>query len=303
MSHVPLPPYQKPWLSCADQVAQLTARGLVVAAPAAAEQFLSHVNYYRFSGYCLAFEQQRHKFIAGTTFDQVRAAYDFDLLLRDMVTEALEIVEVDMRACVAHHFGQQHGAFGHVNPAIFFHRFDHADWLKRLREEATRSSELFVQHFRASYSQFPDLPVWAVTEIMSFGALSIMFKGMVKSDQKVIAARYSLQPDEMRSWMHHLVYVRNLCAHHSRLWDRVYAIKPLLPRARNWQPPVVPRNDRLWATLLALYHLMRRCHAIGSFATDWRDRVNAHMNAPPTATNPLAAMGMPPNWNTNPIWI
>ena len=77
-------PYQKSWLSCADQVAKLVSRGLTVADPAAAERFLSHVNYYRFSGYCLAYEQQRHTF-TGCTFEQVRATYDFDMVLRDIV--------------------------------------------------------------------------------------------------------------------------------------------------------------------------------------------------------------------------
>ncbi len=126
---------------------------------------------------------------------------------------------------------------------------------------------------------------------------------MHKQDQKPIAARYSVQPREMQSWMHHLVYARNLCAHHSRLWDRVYAIKPMMPRASHWQPPHVPTNDRLWATLLALRHLLRRCPAIGNFADDWRDRVNAQLEAPPPTTgDPLVAMGMPLKWIANPVW-
>jgi len=84
--------FAKPWLSCLDQVALLQSRGLVIRDPAAAAHFLSHVNYYRFSGYCLAFEQARHHFLPGVTFEQVRASYDFDRVLRDLVTEALELI-------------------------------------------------------------------------------------------------------------------------------------------------------------------------------------------------------------------
>lgn len=142
-------PYQKGWLSYADQVQLLQKRGLVVSDLRKAEQFLSHLNYYRFSGYCLAFKSQRHQ------------------------------------------------------------------------EEANRSSELFVTHFKQAYIEFPDLPVWMVTEVKSFGGLSKMFMGMSRSDQKSISSRYGLQPSIFQSWMHHFVYVRNLCAHHSRLWDRV----------------------------------------------------------------------------------
>lgn len=213
--------YQKPWLSHADQIVLLQQRGLVVNDAAAAEQFVSHLNYYRFSGYCLAFESQRHQFIQGTTFEQVVAAYEFDLRLRDLLTEALEVVEVDFRAAVGYAFGQRYSAFGHTNPNNFHSSFPHQNWRERLQEETARSSELFVKHFGSTYSEYPDLPVWTVTEVMSFGCLSKMVSGMLKRDQKAIAGRYGLQPHVLSSWMHHLVYARNLCAHHSRLWDRM----------------------------------------------------------------------------------
>src|SRR5262249_12523932 len=102
-------PYAKPWLSVADQVAQLETRGLVIANKAHAESFLRHINYYRFSGYCVAFETDRHVFCDGVTFEHICDAYAFDLVLRDLVTEALEAVEVDMRATFAYQFGQAHG--------------------------------------------------------------------------------------------------------------------------------------------------------------------------------------------------
>lgn len=125
MSGTPGVPFSKPWLSHAAQVQLLQQRGLTVADPQSAQQFLSHLNYYRFSGYCPAFELQRHNFIGGTTFEDVVAAYQFDLTLRDLLTEALEIVEVDLRASIAYQFGQRYGAFGHTDPAHFYQYFSH----------------------------------------------------------------------------------------------------------------------------------------------------------------------------------
>ena len=202
--------FQKPWRSHADLVALLRGRGLVVADVPAAAEFLAHLSYYRFSGYCLAFEAQRHQFLAGTTFEQIVAAYHFDLTLRDLVAEALEVVEVDLRAAVAHLFGETHGAFGHTDQATFFRGFKHSEWIDRLRDEADRSSELFVRHFRDTYTEFPDLPIWMATELMSFGGLSTMYAGMVKNDKWKISQRYALQMDVLANWMHHFVYVRNL---------------------------------------------------------------------------------------------
>jgi abortive infection bacteriophage resistance protein len=55
----PLPAYQKPWLSFPEQIALLQSRGMVVDDVQAAVEFLQHVNYYRFSGFCVAFESSR----------------------------------------------------------------------------------------------------------------------------------------------------------------------------------------------------------------------------------------------------
>ncbi|WP_437193275.1 Abi family protein [Planctomicrobium sp. SH527] len=302
MTSAPRPPYPKPWLSYAHQVALLVSRGLTVADPAAAAQFLSHVNYYRFSGYCLAFEQPHHEFRPGVTFEDISAAYAFDVALRDLLTEALEIIEVDVRTTFAYHFGQQHGAFGHTKPVNFFQKFDHADLIRRLHEEADRSSELFIKHFRRCYLEYPDLPIWMLTEVVSFGTLVRMFRGMQRHDQQAVATRYGMQATFFGPILLHLVYVRNLCAHHSRLWDRIWSVKATLPRGPMWQPPLLPQNERLFSTLCLTQHLLKRCPLIGSFGAEWRDRLHQLLRNPPNSADALNCMGIPPNWEQHPVW-
>lgn len=296
------PSYAKPWLSYADQVKQLVSRGLVVANTITAQAFLAHINYYRFSGYCLAFEQERHVFREGVTFEQVRASYDFDLALRDLVTEALEVLEVDFRAAVAYNFGLRYGAFGHVDPTNFYDAFDHVEWFAQLREETERSKEQFIEHFRSTYAEYPDLPIWIAMEILSFGSLSKMYHGMFRQDQRAVAVRYRVQSGDLVTIFHHLVYVRNLCAHHSRLWDRAWTIKPSLPKGQAWQPPLLPSNNRLFATILLMYSLMNTSPAMRTFAAGWRDRVNTHLANLPAVPDALARMGMPENWKEHPVW-
>ena len=298
----PRPPYQKPWLSYADQVTKLVSRGLTVRDPVVAERFLSHVNYYRFSGYCLAFERPRHTFPQGVTFEHITGAYTFDVALRDLLTEALEVIEIDVRAWLAYHFGQAHGAFGHTDPANFFGKFDHADLMDRLRDEAARSSELFIKHFRRSYAEYPHLPVWMLTEVISFGTLTRMFRGMDRRDQQAVSSRYNLQAFPFGTILLHLTYVRNLCAHHSRLWDRVWSIKVTLPQGKMWQRPIMPGNDRLFATVCLIQHLLNRCPAIGDFAAEWRDRLCPLLKAPPNNPQAIQYMGMPMNWDQHPVW-
>lgn len=295
-------PFNKPWLDYAGQLQKLKGRGLLVDDHAKAEQFLSHLNYYRFSGYCLAFEKGRHAFKPGTRFAQIVDAYHFDVGLRDLLTEALEVVEVELRAKVAYEFGQRYGAFGHTDAGNFFGRFDHAQWLTRLQEEADRSSELFIKHFKATYDEFPDLPIWTVTEVMSFGGLSRMFQGMNSKDKSGIASRYKLQAAVLQSWMHHVTYVRNLCAHHSRVWDRSWSIKPTIPHGREWKAPFLPSNRRLFVTLLLLRYLLKRIPAESQFARSWKDRVESHLATPPSVDDPARVMGLAAGWTSNKNW-
>ncbi len=298
-----LPSYSKPWLSHLDQVARLIQRGLTVPDPAAAQRFLTHVNYYRFSGYCLAFERQRHIFLPGTSFDDIAGAYAFDVVLRDLITEALEVIEIDVRACLAYRFGQRHGAFGHTNPANFFAKFNHQDLLDRFHEEVHRSSEPFVKHFQSTYGEYPDLPTWMLTEVISFGTLTRMFRGLHRRDQQTVSSRYGLQAVAFGTVLLHLVYVRNLCAHHSRLWDRLWSIKPALPRGKMWQAPAVLGNDRIFSTLCLIQHLLNAFHSLGDFGKQWRNRLLQLLEKLPNTPFAMARMGMPVDWNRHPLWI
>lgn len=302
MSRIPIP-YTKPPLSLPDQVALLRSRGLTVADPARAAQILEHLNYYRFSGYCLSFESARHQFVPGTTFEQVEALYEFDRVLRDLVSEAIEVAELDFRTAAATHFATRYGVFGHTDAANFYYSGWHTDWLNKLRDEANRSSELFVTHYRSKYQGFPDLPIWMVAEIMSFGAASKMYSGMKRIDQIEIAKRYGHHSAVLRSWLHHLVYIRNVCAHHARLWGRTFPIAPELPKnVAAWQPPQLPWRDRLFVTLLIINSLLVPVAATQTFAADWRARVGHHLDSIPAVPNALAHLGLTQQWKGHPLW-
>ena len=295
--------YSKKWLSIPEQIEKLKTYGLSIPDEQAAGGFLRHINYYRFSGYGLAFEQSRHQFLPGTTFEQIHDTYEFDRVLRDLCTESIEVIELDLRTAIAYSFGEKFGPFGHVDPQFFYATPSHFDWLAKLRVETDRSSEPFVAHYKTRYQEYPDLPIWVATEIMSFGSLSKMYRSMMKRDQKIVAARYGLQPGTLSSWIHHLVYVRNLCAHHARLWDRTWTIKPNLPAGKAWAPPALPSNTRFFASLIIQNSMLRRCPAEQPFAEDWRKRVEKLLEEKlPTCPSSLQKMDMPSDWQSHPLW-
>lgn len=295
-------PFTKPWISVEQQLDRLKNAGLTIGDEKVAAAFLQHLNYYRFRGYCVAF-MSGNQFRECGTFEDIRHAYQFDWRLRDLLTEALELIEVDFRSAIAAHFGKTYDAFGHTDATNFYPRFKHADWHSQSKTETERSKEMFVEHFRATYSDFPDLPIWMLTEVLSFGMLSRMLKGMNRCDQNAIADRYGRRSTFLASWFHHASYIRNMCAHHSRVWDRKWTIKPKMAPIPKWQYPHLPDNAHLFVTLLILRILLRHIPAVAEFAIDWKLRVEELLGDPPRTNHPIEQMGLTPDWETHPDWV
>jgi abortive infection bacteriophage resistance protein len=230
--------YTKPPLTYAQQVALLQSRGLVVNNTDDAVKFLQHVNYYRFSAYCIPFQKIRDVFLPGTSFETVVGLYRLDEELRNAFLTMLSPIEVFLRTRIVYELSHGWGAFAHYEPANFRHEFKHSDWVASLEEEVTRGKETFLEHYKTKYNGFPRLPLWIACEIMSMGSLSHLYGGLLPDLQRRICSIVEIQQFVLVSWMHNITYMRNICAHHNRLWNRELSIKPFLPR-----------KDKQWITL------------------------------------------------------
>lgn len=232
--------YTKSLISFAEQIALLKKRGLSFSDEAKALHLLQNISYYRLSGYWhpLLADKQKHVFKTGSTFDAAYGIYKFDSELRKLVIAELEKIEVAVRTQVTYVLSSRHDVFWFADASLFSNPARHAKALAKIDEEYRRSDEEFVTSFRAKYSD-PLPPSWMTMEITSFGTLSILYSnlrpGRAKRD---IAAYFGLADTVFASWLHCIVYIRNVCAHHSRLWNRTLSVRPLMPRSP--RKPFVP---------------------------------------------------------------
>ena len=107
----------------------------------------------------------------------------------------------------------------------------HHQWLSKHAGLIGRSKEEFIVHYKKKYG----LPVaiWVACEVWDFGCLSTLFTGLKQVDQDKIASRYGIANGRtLASWIRSLNYLRNICAHHSRLWNRNIVDQPKLPTAQ-----------------------------------------------------------------------
>jgi abortive infection bacteriophage resistance protein len=296
--------YHKPPLTFEQQADRLLERGLV-ADRAELIRCLSEVNYYRLSGYWYPFRKPGEEaFQPGTTLNMVWDRYIFDRQLRVLTMDAIERVEVAVRTGVVNQFTLRHGAFGHLDrqhlPNINISR--HRRMLEKIQVEQDRSHEVFVAHYNSKYTSETDLPLWIAAELMSFGTMLTLFRGSEREIKQAVAARYGISDDVLNSWLLSLNTVRNVCAHHGRLWNRSLGTPIMIPRGRKhpeWHDPVElgdhPR--RMFSVLSVLAYLVSRIAP----RSGWKERLvylweNKHPQIP------MAQMGFPENWKESPIW-
>lgn len=291
--------YGKAPLTFEQQVERLAARGLGVADITPATEFLGRVNYYRFSAYCLPFEKNRHQFSDGVSFNDIVNLYEFDYRLRLVMNMALEHIEVFVRTRLAYMLAHKYGPFGHEDAANFFSGFDHAEFVSILRRETAHSHEVFVSHHKATYDEYPMLPIWVAVEIMSFGCVSTLIaKGLKKDDLIELSALFGLHSKVFCSWLHTLSYIRNICAHHSRLWNRTLSLPVVLPKHEHWKG----FNQHKMGTLIMAVNLMARYSCEDHHYTAWRNMLENLLSVPPKVRHFHLSIGLPENWKDNPLW-
>jgi abortive infection bacteriophage resistance protein len=296
--------YHKPSLSTSDLADLLLQRGLDADRNTLMER-LEAVSYYRLSAYWFTFRcsgASEESLIPGTTLTEVWTRYTFDRQLRLLVMDAIERIEVAIRSQLVRHHASHTGPFGYLDranlPGMSASR--HREFLGKIRKEASRSREDFVQHYFDKYSSEHDLPIWMACELMTFGHMLTLFRHTETATKQSIAASYGVADKVLESWLLTLNYIRNLCAHHARLWNRGLGTKnPTIPRARkhpDWHAPVPIESDRLFGTLTIPQYMLT--HVAPQSA--WKERLLCLFDQYPSV--PRRFMGFPDNWQESPLW-
>ncbi|OHB43984.1 MAG: hypothetical protein A2Y13_09390 [Planctomycetes bacterium GWC2_45_44] len=295
--------YNKPPLSFEQQAELLISRGLEANKGELVSK-LRVVNYYRLSGYWYPFRYpQTDTFKAHTTLDKIWRRYTFDRQLRLLTMDAIERVEIAIKTSIIYHHSQAYGAFGYTAP-IYLPNLDNKNYysfMDKIREATLRSKEAFVEHFKKNYGDTHLLlPLWMAAEIMTFGMMLTMFRGIEMKLQQTIAREYNVPDKVLLSWLVAINTIRNVCAHHGRLRDRVLDYTPMIPRVNKypqWHDPVAIPQDRIFGILTILKYMMN----IVAPQSGWSERFKSLLDK--YHEIPIASMGMPDNWRQCPIWM
>lgn len=293
-------PYNKPHLTYSQQLDQLKARGLTIEDEDKALFLLKRISYYRLSAYwypLLEEPKSAHQFKSGSTFNQAFQLYCFDRKLRQLILAELEKIEVAVRSEMIYQYSEAYGPYWFDDVSLFRNSNQQNRAVTKMTEEYNRSDEAFILAFKNKYSN-PLPPAWILLEVVSFGTLSVTYKHLRPNRVKRnVADSFSLNKDVLTSWLHSIVYLRNICAHHSRLWNRDMRITPARPVSphRTFLPSHV-RQDKVFYFLSAILYLLEDVNPRNTF----KERLEMLIDEYPVIDK--AAMGFPEHYKEYQLW-
>lgn len=294
--------YTKQLLTLQQQIDILKQRGLIIENEAEAISTLDSISYFRLAGYWRLMEadKRQHIFKPESRFSQIISLYHFDEELRLLIFSAIQQIEVTVRARMIRLFSERHGAFWFMDSTLAENDTMFTKNLQSLQDELNRSEDEYIlEHFR-KYDAPSMPPVWKTMEVASMGTLSKLYGNMDDSAAKKAVSRSFMIPkfEYMRNWLRCITVVRNICAHHARLWNTNIVVKPNLPNhlPDTWITNRQLTPDKLYPHLCYIAYWLNSINPTNTFTTDIKALLSKYPVVDP------AAMGFPRGWQSEPLW-
>lgn len=241
-----MPKFNKSPFSYPQLLSKLLSRNLHITDHNLAQHHLRNIGYYRLIGYGLPFEEydknlgRTGKYKPDTQFDDLLNAYTIDSDIRRLLLKAIEQIEIAIRNIINHELSCKYAsAHWYMDETLFKSSkdFKHSFLLQEIKRQTLKSAEqgseragkreVFIAHYYSHYDT-PELPPsWMIAESLTLGSWSKVYEHLkVSKDRKIISSQLDLPPATLQSWLHSITYLRNMCAHHSRLFGRNFVMRP-----------------------------------------------------------------------------
>lgn len=293
-----------------DELADLLISRNLVADRDKTIHLLDSIGYYRLTGYLVPFRMPgTDNYLPGTTLDKVWDIYTFDRHLRLTAMDALARIEIAVRALIVKfHTASNSDPFAYVNHANLpgITTKQHSSLLSHIAAAIGKAKdEADIRHFLVKYGIKNHPPVWAMLEHVPMGAVTFYYEGLPVNVQQSISNTFFVRPSAFVALLMALKNARNICAHHSRFWNR--HMKARISRKLGSAAQLAPFIECLdrqpsftYTTTFTVLSLCAYCMGIIRPESKWKNRCRTLLR---TATPfVLRGMGAPAGWDSLALW-
>lgn len=286
------------------QIERLQKRGMLFRDIASAEHFLINVSYYRLEGYWWEMQEdkEKHSFKENIYFDDIIELYNFDRNFRLLVFNAIERIEIALRTKLTYHMSLAYGALWYLDSALFSSEKNHDIQINKIQENLDDSSEIFIKkHYLKHPDEDPES--WKALEVITLNTLSKIYKNIknvLPPKSKVTNELGLNSPKDLASWLMAINFIRNIIAHHSRLWNRTIITRYKWPKTTPFPildyTPDELRRRKIFPILCGIIYMNDRISPGHHIKNELFDLIEKYPSVK------LYRMGFPPNWKEQPIF-
>jgi len=252
-------PYTKPHATAAQRVTHLQGKGLLIPRPSVAARKIEAIGYERLRIYFLSRRQLNvpgRPFVAGTTYQDILRLYECDMQLRDVCFSAVGQFELLLRNTLSETLSHSFGSHPYYDVNAFRDPAANLNVLQIFAKVYEKSKDRRAKHYRDTYGTPVMPPIWVMKEFLTFGGTARIFQGLNGPVRTTIARQFGVGSDHIfTNWVECLVDLRNICAHHDRLFNRSFQKQPAILQSATI--PTAPGN-KLKAILECLDFLLER---------------------------------------------
>ncbi|MCQ2789097.1 MAG: Abi family protein [bacterium] len=282
--------FNKDALTAEEQIDLLIKRGLQVADINSAVKTIKRIGYYHLSSYMRFFQcDNKHNFIDNIEFAQIVNLYNFDKELRHITFKAIEQIEIAYRAAISNIMCKQFGSHWFYNDELYISNLikvnsDEEEFITqqqqvlntiqseiKKKKKNNKYAETFIKKYYEKYSEPQLPPFWMAAETFTIGSLHRIYYSLKDCYKKQITEYLGFSSDAtfialFSNWLQPICMVRNICAHHSRLFNRIFKIKA---KQHNQIAEFkgISNNRFYYISMIINYYLQTMCYD-SSFETD-----------------------------------
>lgn len=295
-----------------EHISRLKNLGMEFNDEELAKKYLGRVSYFRMKYFWIdMIDDVSGDFKEDVCFEDVIERYEFDKSLRQILFNSIETLEVGLRTKIISVLSlATDSGLWYLDDTLFENKEYHEDFVLDLKYEFGRSTDPFARDYIRDHDDWdegafdgdnPD--AWMIIETATFGTMSKMYKNLKAQSplKSAIANEFGLYSSkELSSWLEALSVLRNVVAHHSRLWYRIFSKKPVNIKGHRygWLSNDMTENQRkrAFGVISCLLYL---CNAIAP-ENRMKEEIKQLFFQHPKV--PIYMLGFTNGWENNPLW-